>query len=305
MSSGRKATTGIFRVLDSLEHQEIDLDVSSVASECKRDKRGAISQMWTGLLTDSPSRDQAYMLYLSSLEKTLVAMVDVTIRRWAEDPRSPQLAVFVRRLWNTVFPVSGKAVEDEVVSYDTANRNYFRSSACNQYQTSDVTADSITAAIRSLEEEIEQWERIRARGDARLDEFRRQRSRFAEELAMIESSHEYFAGGTIPRLPAWEEPRLREQHKFCNILHQEYESIVSEGVQPSDRAVGVPSTAFCFVNATREDDRELYKYKPFYASVDGELIPENPQLPSNEVVTPSNEPVQNRRVSIDAVMAFQ
>lgn len=317
----RRSTSGIFRILDSHAVFPIRCDYTDIIESCVKDKAGTKTEMWTGMLSVSPTRTSFYKMYLSALEKTLVSMLDETTRKWRDELSSPQLSVFIRRLWNTILPLCGKAIEDDVSEFDKLNVHFFLSpSGSTVAEESRSTLDALTKEILLLEEEIDGWEQLRARGIHRLAEFRRMKSRFMEQLSFVALSEGYLAGGVIPEMTHWEHPEIRVKRRYINSLSEEFQEAIGSTFR-EPKAVGVPAGSFCFDATIMECNQDFFRFEPFFAPTDGEVIIEpceekfenqnvfqqpydNPGIPSPHTKgSPARNP--NRRASIDAIMAFQ
>jgi hypothetical protein len=335
----RKSTTGIFKVLETAMPSlfPVPISTSTLVSEIKADPSALITQMWSGVLSNT-SRDQFYRVHLSGMEKVLKSIVDETLRRLRDDLNAPQLSVFLRRIWNTTFPVTGKRVEKFIVDYDKNNSKFFNgSNAIISIQEDDKAyLASLDARIATAEAEIAAWHKLLAHGDTRLKNFRSMKSNYTKEINRIDTntssislstiranlatadlvkSKIFLEGGSlgIPELPEWEHPVVRAKKllidKFTKDMNEVFASstgsLTTVSVQPS--GCGIPPGSFCFDPAAEIDESWL---TPTYEEWDAQLSGEPPisitplQSPlSDGIPTKSGRP-NSHRLSLDALRAF-
>ena len=330
----RKSTTGIFRILESAMPSlfPVPANTHNLVSEIQSDPLALNTQMWSGVLTNTV-RDRYYRVHLSGMEKVLRTIVDETLRKLRDDLNAPQLSVFLRRIWNTAFPVSGKTVEKFILNYDTENSKFFKGSTVVLSVEEDDQARlaALDQEIAAAEAELAAWHKLLAGGDSALKNFRAMKSNFLKELNRIDSmsvslstiranlstsalssnTKIFIEGGAmgIPSLPEWEHPEIRAKKILVEKFTREMDEIfASTGISSVPKGCGIPPGSFCFDPASEIDDTWL---TPPYEEWEAQLVGEPPS------VTPLQSPLSvasvdavprksagSHRLSIDALRAF-
>lgn len=316
-----------FKVLESFVVPEVSLDAAEIVSQALSSKFPTDSVMWSGMLTNS-KLDRNYKVCLILLEKGLTSVIDATHRKLLEvtGNQAQHLVVFLRRIWTGILPVCGGRVEKWIREYNEKNCDGFykdvvdfsSSSGLQEWDAEDEarekTLDDLDARIADLEAEIEQWENFQ-RDYAKLDHkatlFLQLKRVFRDRLLAIESvpveSTKLFleGGSSIPSLPAWEHPQIREKKRLQNLLQAEYQqSLFLKSSVDEVVSLGAPPNGSCFEPGIRSDSRwnrllettlTGWNTEPIY----GENFETN--LPSP---VDGGNPTSSRRLSLDALKAF-
>ena len=328
----RKSTTGIFKVLESAMPSlfPIPVNTQTLVSDIASDPLALNTQMWSGVLTNT-GRDRYYRVHLSGMEKVLRTIVDETLRKLRDDLNAPQLSVFLRRIWNTAFPVSGKKVEKFIVDYDTEKSKYFNGSTTVLEDNDQARIVQLDNQIAAAEAEIAAWHKLLASGDTMLTNFRAMKSNFFKEINRIDSSSVslsvirsnlssgelasngkiFVEGGSmgIPELPDWEHPEIRAKKNLLDKFTKDMDEIFgSTGMHSVPKGCGIPPGSFCFDPAAEIDDTWM---TPPYEEWEAQLVGEPPSI------TPLKSPLSvasaehvprksggSHRLSIDALRAF-
>ena len=330
----RKSTTGIFKILECAMPSlfPVAINSSQLIAEIKADPSALNTQMWSGVLTNTP-RDRYYRAHLSGMEKVLKTIVDDTLRRLRDDLNAPQLSVFLRRIWNTTFPVTGKKVEKFIQEYDSTNSKYFNGSTVvvSNEEEDQARLDHLDKQIAAAEAEVAAWHKLLAGGDTSLKNFRSMKANYLKELNRIDSnsvslsvirahlatpdltkSKIFLEGGSlgIPELPEWEHPTVREKKKLHEKFAKDMDEVFASSTRQSSvpKGCGIPAGSFCFDPASEIDDTWLTPpYEEWGAELGGDppsITPLQSPLSVTSVESVPKKTTGSHRLSIDALRAF-
>lgn len=303
----RKNASGKFKDLEHNMVPTAHLDHQSIWNRLKCEHYSGPSVMWSGVRTHSP-RDHCYQMILAVMEATISALVDDAVGYIRDRVASQPLAVFLRRIYSHVLPVSGRAVEDAFVEYDKRNLQFFGPDASNdEIEEKERRLDELDAEMSVLQEEISAWEILQKQGDLRALEFARNTADFAAQLQHVESADmqgKFWTGGKhpIPKLDDWEHPETRYKKRIQASLEQEISEAMGAPVHSLFPAMGVPLGAFCFEPGVSVDERwNNIRFQPWCV---GQTENSNPtQSPVYVEGDKLGQPA-TRRLSMEAVKVF-
>jgi hypothetical protein len=252
------------------------------------------------------------------MEKVLKAIIDETLRTLRDDLNAPQLSVFIRRIWNSIFPVCGRTVEKYIVKYDAENKQYFACSDPDLVGTCDRLIEQLSKLdeeILATRSEIESWQKLSSVGDERMHNFKSMKRNFSRELSRIDdsSSSTFIEGGfaPIPQLAPWEHPETRDRNRIMSIFVSEMEDALASaiGTFKISNGCGIPVGSYCFDPAAEIADAwNTPLYEEWDAELEGDVpvvVTEGSPLPSPVADLTAKKNSNSHRLSIDALRAFE